>query len=72
VNRRKPQLCSASSVRSHIWSTARKLDIIINVPFTPDIVDAINAKARKQGLSGLAWIAMTVENALQLQQSAPQ
>jgi hypothetical protein len=49
-----------------VYSLESGLDIIINVPFTPDVVDAINAKARKQGLSGPAWIAMTVENALQL------
>ena len=49
-----------------VYSFESGLDIIINVPFTPDVVDAINARARKQGLSGPAWIAMTVENALQL------
>jgi hypothetical protein len=49
-----------------VYSLESGLDIIINVPFTPDAVDAINARARKQGLSGPAWIAMTVENALQL------
>jgi hypothetical protein len=27
---------------------------------TPDIVDAVNNTARKQGLSGPAWIAMTI------------
>lgn len=51
-----------------VYSLESGLDIIINVPFTPDVVDAINTKARKQGLSGPAWIAMTVENALQLRQ----
>jgi hypothetical protein len=51
-----------------VYSLESGLDIIINVPFTPDVVDAINAKARKQGLSGPAWISMTVENALQLRQ----
>ena len=50
-----------------VYSLESGLDIIINVPFTPDVVDAINAKARKQGLSGPAWISMTVENALQLE-----
>jgi hypothetical protein len=50
-----------------VYSLESGLDIIINVPFTPDVVDAINAKARKQGLSGPAWISMTVENALQFQ-----
>ena len=32
----------------------------------PDVVAVLNATASKQGLSGLAWIAMIVENALQL------
>jgi hypothetical protein len=50
-----------------VYSLESGLDVIINVPFTPDVVDAINAKARKQGLSGPAWISMTIENALQLQ-----
>jgi hypothetical protein len=50
-----------------VYSLESGLDIIINVPFTPDVVDAINTRARKQGLSGPAWISMTVENALQLQ-----
>jgi hypothetical protein len=49
-----------------VYSLESGLDVIINVPFTPDVVDAINAKARKQGLTGPAWISMTVENALQL------
>lgn len=50
-----------------VYSLESGLDVIINVPFTPDVVDAINAKARKQGLSGPAWISMTIENELQLQ-----
>ena len=31
----------------------------------PDVVAVLNETASKQGLSGAAWIAMTVENALQ-------
>jgi hypothetical protein len=50
-----------------VYSLESGLDVIINVPFTPDVVDAINTRARKQGLSGPAWISMTVENALRLQ-----
>jgi predicted HicB family RNase H-like nuclease len=49
-----------------IYSLESGLDVIINVRFTPDVVDAINAKARQQGLSGPAWISMTVENTLRL------
>jgi tetratricopeptide repeat protein len=60
-----PAICAANL--THLISLESGLDIIINVPFTPDVVDSINAKARKQGLSGPAWISMTVENALQLQ-----
>lgn len=48
-----------------VYSLESGLDIIINVPLTPDVVAVLNATARKQGLSGAAWIAMTVENALQ-------
>jgi hypothetical protein len=48
-----------------VYSLESGLDIIINVPLTPDIVAVLNATASKQGLSGAAWIAMTVENALQ-------
>ena len=54
-----------------VYSLESGLDIIINVPLTPDVVDAVNNLARKQGLSGPAWIAMTIDNALQ-QQSAGQ
>jgi hypothetical protein len=48
-----------------VYSIESGLDIIINVPLTPDVVAVLNAMASKQGLSGAAWIAMTVENALQ-------
>jgi hypothetical protein len=48
-----------------VYSLESGLDIIINVPLTPDIVAILNATASKQGLSGAAWIAVTVENALQ-------
>jgi len=40
------------------------------VPLTPDIVDAVNDTAKKQGLSGPAWIAMTIDDALQQQSVA--
>jgi hypothetical protein len=46
------------------------LDIIINVPLTPDVVDIVNATAKKQGLSATAWIAMAIDNALQQQSAA--
>jgi hypothetical protein len=54
-----------------VYSLESGLDIIVNVPLTPDIVDAVNSVAKKQGLSGPAWIAMTIDNGLQ-QQSAAQ
>ena len=48
-----------------VYSLESGLGTIINVPLTPDVVAVLNATASKQGLSGAAWIAMTVENALQ-------
>jgi hypothetical protein len=53
-----------------VYSLESGLDIIINVPLTPDVVDAVNSVAKKQGLSGPAWIAMTIDNALQQQSTA--
>ena len=55
----------AGQIAQLVYSLESGLDVIINVPLTPDVVDAINATARKQGLSTPAWIAITVENALQ-------
>jgi hypothetical protein len=48
-----------------VYSLASGLDVIINVPLTPDVVAILNATASKQGLTTAVWIAMTVENALQ-------
>ena len=53
-----------------VYSLESGLDIIINVPLTPDIVDAVNVTAKKQGLSTPAWIAMAIDNALQQQSAA--
>jgi hypothetical protein len=53
-----------------VYSLESGLDIIVNVPLTPDIVDAVNTVAKKQGLSGPAWIAMTIDYALQQQSTA--
>jgi hypothetical protein len=53
-----------------VYSLESGLDVIINVPLTPDIVDAVNEIAKKQGLSGPAWIAMTIDDALQQQSFA--
>jgi hypothetical protein len=55
----------AGQVTRLVYSLESGLDVIINVPLTPDVVDAIDTAARRQGLSSAAWIAMTVENALQ-------
>jgi hypothetical protein len=57
----------AGQITQLVYSLESGLDVIINVPLTPDVVDALKATARKQGLSSSAWIAMTVENALQRQ-----
>ena len=53
-----------------VYSLESNLDIIINVPLTPDVVDAVNTIAKKQGLSAPAWIEMTIDNALQQQSAA--
>ena len=55
----------SGQVTQLVYSLESGLDIIINVPLTPDVVAVLNETASKQGLSGAAWIAMTVENALQ-------
>jgi hypothetical protein len=57
-------------VTRSVYSLESGLDIVINVPLTPDIVDAVNSVAKEQGLSGPALIAMTIENALQPQGAA--
>jgi hypothetical protein len=53
-----------------VYSLESDLDIIINVPLTPDVVDAVNTIAKSQGLSGPAWIEMTIDNALQQESAA--
>jgi hypothetical protein len=60
----------SGQVTQLVYSLESGLDIIINVPLTPDIVDAVNDLAKKQGLSGPAWIAMTIDDALQQQGAA--
>ena len=60
----------AGQVTRLVYSLASGLDIIVNVPLTPDIVDSVNSVAKEQGLSGPAWIAMTIDNALQQQGAA--
>lgn len=36
-------------IRRLVYRLESGMDIIINVPLTPDIVDALNTTARKQG-----------------------
>jgi len=60
----------AGQVTRLVYSLGSGLEIILNVPLTPDVVDAVNSVAKKQGLSGPAWIAMTIEYALQKQSTA--
>jgi hypothetical protein len=60
----------SGQVTKLVYSLESGLDVIINVPLTPDIVDAVNGIAKKQGLSGPAWIAMTIDDALQQQSLA--
>ena len=59
-----------AQVTRQVYSLESGLDIIINVPLAPDVVDAVNNRAKEQGLSGPAWIAMTIDNALQQQGAA--
>jgi hypothetical protein len=47
-----------------VYSLESGLDVIINVPLTPDVVDSVNMAARRQGLTAPGWIAMTIDNAL--------
>jgi hypothetical protein len=61
----------SGQVTMQVYSLESGLDIIINVPLTPDVVEAVNSIAKERGLSGPAWIAMTIDNAIQ-QQSAAQ
>ncbi len=60
----------SGQVTQLVYSLESGLDVIINVPLTPDIVDAVNDIAKKQGLSGPAWIAMTIDDALQQHSAA--
>jgi hypothetical protein len=60
----------SGQVTRQVYSLESGLDIIINVPLAPDIVDAVNSRAKELGLSGPAWITMTIDNALQQQSAA--
>jgi hypothetical protein len=53
-----------------VYSLESGLDVIINVPLTPDVADSVNLAAKRQGLSGPGWIAMTIDNALSQQSIA--
>ena len=53
-----------------VYSLGSGLEIIVNVPLTPDIVEAVNEIAKKQGLTGPAWIEMTIDDALQQHSAA--
>ena len=57
-------------VTRQVYSLESGLDIIINVPLAPDIVDAVNSIAKEQGLPSSAWIAMAIDNALQQRKAA--
>lgn len=61
----------SGQVTQQVYSLESGLDIIINVPLAPDIVDAVNNRGKEQGLSGPSWIAMTIDKALQQQSAAP-
>ena len=51
-------------VTALVYSLGSGLQVIVNVPLTPDILDAVTDVAKQQGLSAPAWIAVTIDNAL--------
>jgi len=58
----------AVRVTRAVYSVESADDIILDVPFRPGAVDAINAKAQAAGVSPETWVAQTVDSALK---SAP-
>jgi hypothetical protein len=51
----------AGRVTRVIYSLESADEIILDVPFSPAAVDAINAKAQAAGTTAEAWVARTVE-----------
>jgi hypothetical protein len=38
--------------------------VILDVPFRPDVIDAINARARAERISPEAWVAQAIDRDL--------
>ena len=53
-----------------VYSLESNLNMIIRCTAHADVVDVVNTIAKHQGLSALAWIEMTIDNALQQQSAA--
>ncbi|MEP9387991.1 hypothetical protein [Mesorhizobium sp. KR9-304] len=54
----------ATQITSLVFSAEDAQEIVLDVPFPPDVVDQIEAKARAAGVSPEIWIAETVSAAI--------
>jgi hypothetical protein len=54
----------AARVTRAVYSLDSVDAVILDVPFRPDVIDAINARAAAARVSPEAWVASTVEGAL--------
>lgn len=55
----------ASQVTALVYSEEGVSEIILNVPLTPSVVDAVNAKATKAGVPIEVWLSRKIEAAAQ-------
>jgi hypothetical protein len=50
----------AARITRIVYSVESATDIIVSVPLRPDIVDAVNAKAREAGMTTVDWIVRVI------------
>jgi hypothetical protein len=55
----------ASRITVLVYDVEDTSEIVLNVVLKPSIVDEVNAKARKNGLSVEGWLSKTIEQAVQ-------
>ena len=55
----------ASRITALVYDVEEASEIILTVPLKPSMVDEVNAKAQKDGLSVEDWLSRTVEKAVQ-------
>lgn len=55
----------ASQITILVYKIENVSEIILNVPMEPTVVDDVNAKARKSGLSVEDWLAIAIETAVE-------